>query len=412
MAKKHPETKKNINFAPIKKFLLEHADSIQKLATKHHKEFLRDGKFRSEFIDKYQQNHIKVVNEFAKYLETDDLKSSTGIFKKLGNTIAEDSVRDELKVEEAVDGIIFLKQATWELLNKEGLLDKLTINEFYWINQVIGTFCDVVASNIAFTYHNKTQNKLEEALRSKDEFISAATHELKTPVTTLKGYTQILQKRLNSEGQTETLEFFGKMDAQINKLTSLIDDLLDVSRLDSGRLQFRMENFNFDEVVKETIDALQLSSTRHKISQDGSLGINVYGDKDRISQVISNLLINAIKYSPTADKIIVKTKGGKDSVTLSVHDFGIGIARQNQKKIFERFHRITEGKEATFPGIGLGLYICSEIVKHHGGEIWVKSEIGKGSVFYFSLPLKQLSDNNSANKQAEKEADYEKTATP
>jgi signal transduction histidine kinase len=310
MAKKHPETKKNINFAPIKKFLLEHADSIQKLATKHHKEFLRDGKFRSEFIDKYQQNHIKVVNEFAKYLETDDLKSSTGIFKKLGNTIAEDSVRDELKVEEAVDGIIFLKQATWELLNKEGLLDKLTINEFYWINQVIGTFCDVVASNIAFTYHNKTQNKLEEALRSKDEFISAATHELKTPVTTLKGYTQILQKRLNSEGQTETLEFFGKMDAQINKLTSLIDDLLDVSRLDSGRLQFRMENFNFDEVVKETIDALQLSSTRHKISQDGSLGINVYGDKDRISQVISNLLINAIKYSPTADKIIVKTKGG------------------------------------------------------------------------------------------------------
>jgi signal transduction histidine kinase len=95
-----------------------------------------------------------------------------------------------------------------------------------------------------------------------------------------------------------------------------------------------------------------------------------------------------------------------------VHDFGIGIARQNQKKIFERFHRITEGKEATFPGIGLGLYICSEIVKHHGGEIWVKSEIGKGSVFYFSLPLKQLSDNNSANKQAEKEADYEKTATP
>jgi signal transduction histidine kinase len=407
MVKSKHITIDNKKYSVIKKFLLENADGIQKLATKHHKEYLSDGKFRSEIIEKYQKNHIKVVKEYAKHLNDYEIQDGVEIFKKLGDAIAEDSVKDKLELEDAVDGIMFIKQAFWEKLEKEGLLDQLTISEFYQVSQAIGTYTDVVSSKIAFTYHRHSQKKLEEALKSKDEFISAATHELKTPVTTLKGFTQILQYRLAKEGHTESLEFFSKMDAQINRLTSLINDLLDVSRLESGRLQFRMQEFVFDKVIQETIDGIQLTSSKHKlILKSTTSDVEIYGDKDRLSQVISNLVTNAIKYSPEADKIIIKTSMNKKYVRVSVQDFGIGVAIKYQKKIFERFKRVMGGKEATFPGIGLGLYICSQIVKRHGGNIWVKSELGKGATFYFTLPIRAYNVDDKPDELSRKEVNY------
>ena len=177
-------------FSEIKEFLIKNAEAIQKLATQHHKTLLGDKKFRSEFTDKYQQNYIKVVEAFAQNLEQKDIKKGIKIFKKLGETLAKDSVEDGFTLEEAVDGIVFLKQATWEILKKEKLLDPLSIKDFYQLNQNIGTYCDTVASKLAFTYHEEYVRNLEhevaerkKADKLKDEFIGIASHELKTPVS-------------------------------------------------------------------------------------------------------------------------------------------------------------------------------------------------------------------------------------
>jgi len=136
------------------------------------------------------------------------------------------------------------------------------------------------------------------------------------------------------------------------------------------------------------IEDLQHTTPRHKLIANLAPTGFVYGDKERIGQVIANLVTNAIKYSPQADKIIIHTESEKNEVTFSVQDFGIGIAKINQDRVFEQFYRVGGDLQRTFPGLGLGLYISSEIIKREGGRIWVTSTEGQGSTFCFALPVK------------------------
>ena len=221
----------------------------------------------------------------------------------------------------------------------------------------------------------------------KDEFMGIVSHELKTPVTSLKAFTQVLQYRFAQAGDEKSAALLGKMDVQINKLTGLIGDLLDVTKIEGGKLQFNEADFSFDELVAEIVEEIQRTTNKHTIEKVGSTNKTVFGDKDRIGQVISNMLTNAIKYSPHANKIIVKTIADKDNVTLCVQDFGVGIPKERQQQIFERFYRVS-GND-TISGIGLGLYISAEIIKRQHGKIWVESEQGKGSTFCFSLPVQR-----------------------
>jgi PAS domain S-box-containing protein len=221
----------------------------------------------------------------------------------------------------------------------------------------------------------------------KDDFMGIVSHELKTPVTSLKAFTQVLQYRFAQAGDERSAALLGKMDMQINKLTSLIGDLLDVTKIEGGKLQFNEANFPFDELVAEIVEEIQRTTSKHTIEKVGSTNKTVFGDKDRIGQVISNMLTNAIKYSPHANKIIVKTTADKDNVTLCVQDFGVGIPKERQEQVFERFYRVS-GND-TISGIGLGLYISAEIIKRQHGKIWVESEEGRGSTFYFSLPVQK-----------------------
>jgi PAS domain S-box-containing protein len=221
--------------------------------------------------------------------------------------------------------------------------------------------------------------------RQKDDFIGIVSHELRTPVTSIKAFTQVLQKRFARAGDEKSTVLLGKMNAQINKLASLIGDLLDVTKIEGGKLQLNEDSFSFDELVDEVVEQIQRTTDKHTIEKQGSTEKIVYGDKDRIEQVIINFLTNAIKYSPESDKIIVKSSSEKDHVTLCVQDFGIGIPGERQQQVFERFYRVS-GNE-TIPGIGLGLYISAEIIKRQRGTIWVESEQGKGSTFCFSLPV-------------------------
>jgi PAS domain S-box-containing protein len=227
----------------------------------------------------------------------------------------------------------------------------------------------------------------KELARQKDNFLGMASHELKTPITSIKAYAQVMQTLFTRSGDTKSADMMQKMDRQVNRLNSLVGDLLDVTKINTGRLQFSSETFDFYALVGEITEDMQRTTTKHIIRKMLGFTGNFTGDKDRISQVITNLLSNAIKYSPLANEIVIYTEDRGDSVQLCVQDFGIGIRPDLKDKVFEQFYRVSGTKEYTFPGLGLGLYISSEIVKRMGGKIWVNSVEGKGSTFCFSLPL-------------------------
>ena len=236
------------------------------------------------------------------------------------------------------------------------------------------------------------QRQLEQL---KDEFLGIASHELKTPVTSIKGYTQLLERRFRNAGDERSAALLQKMNAQLQKLMLLIEDLLDVTRIESGKLLFRYSSFDYNELIDEIVEETQRTTAKHTIIKGLSSTVTLSADRDRIGQVLSNLLTNAIKYSPQADTIIVKTVQTDDAIVTSVQDFGIGIAAEKQQHIFERFYRVEGETLATYPGLGLGLYVSSEFVKRHHGSIRVESEEGKGTTFSFSLPLKEASEGVS-----------------
>jgi len=244
-----------------------------------------------------------------------------------------------------------------------------------------GTFVGYIGACVDIT----EQKHLE---RQKDDFIGIASHELKTPVTSIKAYAQVLEKMLLKKGEIKEAGMISKMDMQLNRLTSLIGDLLDVTKINTGKLQFNNSEFNLNILVKELVEDMQHTTSQHTLIESLAPPVVVWGDRERIGQVITNLISNAIKYSPNADEIIIQSELKENEVTLSIKDFGIGIAEQNMDKVFEQFYRVSGNLQHTFPGLGLGLYISSEIIKRQGGRIWVTSREKEGSTFGFALPLR------------------------
>ncbi|GCE46112.1 PAS domain S-box-containing protein [Thermosporothrix hazakensis] len=228
------------------------------------------------------------------------------------------------------------------------------------------------------------QKQLEER---KNAFISMASHELKTPVTSLKGFTQILQRRLGKNADSQTLMFLNRMDSQLKKLTALITDLLDISKIEIGKLSFHKEPLDLDTLVQETVQNVQEISSTHHIQLQGSTNARIYGDRDRLEQVLINLLTNAMKYSPHADTVIIRLDRQDNKARIAVQDFGIGIAPEHHHNIFDRFYRVIDSEEQTYPGLGIGLYITRTIIERHEGQLWLESQKDKGSTFYVTLPL-------------------------
>lgn len=224
----------------------------------------------------------------------------------------------------------------------------------------------------------------------KDEFLGIASHELKTPVTSIKAYTQLLDIRFQKAQDVNSSELVRKMDGQLNKLTNLINDLLDVTKLESGRIQFQAVYFDINELIVEIVEEMQLTTTKHTIHCKLDKSMKIYGDRGRIGQVLTNFITNAIKYSPVASKVLVNSQLNSDQLIVSVKDFGVGIPHDKKSRVFERFYRVEREKQDTFAGLGLGLYISSEIIKRHNGQVWVESKEGHGSTFYFTMPRKKI----------------------
>ncbi|WP_379964420.1 PAS domain S-box protein [Epilithonimonas sp. UC225_85] len=226
----------------------------------------------------------------------------------------------------------------------------------------------------------------KEIDRRKDDFLSIASHELKTPLTTIKGFVQLLERMLPDGSPEKFTVTLGKVSIYVDRLNNLISELLDTSKIQSGNIEIHKEPFEIDKLIHDTVENLAIATPEYKITISSDTKVTVLGDELQISQVINNLVSNAIKYSPGTDKIDVYCNKVGSFVKVSIKDYGMGISQQDQSKIFDRFFRARDIQKK-FPGMGIGLYICHEIIASHNGTLWVDSEIGTGSTFNFTLPI-------------------------
>jgi len=248
-------------------------------------------------------------------------------------------------------------------------------------------------------------NQMQQALKTeienrkvaegkKDEFISIASHELNTPLTSLKGYLHLSENALKKEQYQQSGVFIDRSIIQANKLHGLISDLLDTTKIEAGKLKYSCHHFDFGNYVSQVLDNISQIYPGKKVilTGDDISRLIVYGDDNRLEQVLHNYLSNAIKYSPKSNEVGLDITRVDDELLVRVTDKGIGIEPDKQAKLFEKFYRADENK-GHFQGLGMGLYICAEIIKHHGGTYGLTSEPGNGSTFFFRIPI----NNNNAH---------------
>lgn len=258
------------------------------------------------------------------------------------------------------------------------------LGHYVWIEAIATNFLsDKNINGIVVNVHDITElKKVEER---KDEFISIASHELKNPITSLKAYVQILNLQIDRISQEKKNELVKKMEGQIVRLERLVNDLYDTARISEGKLTLKREKFYLPQLIKEVVEDAERNYQTHKIIISSKFRGFLYADRMRIQQVLTNVLSNAIKYSPNADTIKIKIWSEKNNIFISIIDFGIGITTEDISKITEKFFQaeIKYRKEA---GLGLGLYISYNIIKEHGGAFVIKSTLGKSTIITFSIP--------------------------
>ncbi len=229
-----------------------------------------------------------------------------------------------------------------------------------------------------------------EADRAKSEFISTVSHELRTPMTSIKGYADLLMLGMAGPLSDQQKHFIGIIRNNAERMVALVNDLLDISRIESGRVQLDLRAVHIHEVVGQVVSTLQGRAQNKNIA----LQVNVpetlppvWGDSNRVAQILTNLVSNAIQYTPPGGRVTVSAHPNGDMLEVSIADTGIGISKEDQRKIFDRFFRADDPLVQETPGTGLGLPITASLVQMHGGQIWVESELGEGSTFTFTLPL-------------------------
>jgi signal transduction histidine kinase len=235
----------------------------------------------------------------------------------------------------------------------------------------VGTFTDI--------------EEQKQVSRKKDEFLSIASHELKTPLTSIKAYVQLVDKLLAADNPTKN--YVDRTLVQINKLDTLINDLLDISKIENGKLKFELETIDFEQLLAATLEMLVQINPGTIIKRTGDARVLVRGNAVRLEQVIINFISNAVKYAPNSNEIEIITRlTPSNELYFGVQDHGIGISAENQVNVFGKFYRVSETNRHA-QGLGIGLYICAEILKRHHSDFGVVSEPGKGSLFYFTLPV-------------------------
>ncbi|TRO66446.1 PAS domain-containing sensor histidine kinase [Christiangramia sabulilitoris] len=236
--------------------------------------------------------------------------------------------------------------------------------------------------------------KLKEEEQRKEDFLKLVSHELKTPVTSIKGYVQLLlsslQEQALKELNTPVKPYLKRIEGQVERLIRLISEMLDLSRIEQNELELQKTEFNLNEHVEELVEDLKYSNKDIEIEIQNDCDCDVVADRDRIGQVIINFVTNALKYTPDGNRVEIRVfNESPDNVAVTVKDFGIGIDEKEQQQIFKRFYRVSGNKDDTYAGFGIGLYLSSKIIERHNGKIMVNSAIGEGSEFTFTLPINQ-----------------------
>jgi two-component system CheB/CheR fusion protein len=303
----------------------------------------------------------KTVEQFFRLIHPEDLQLVKGELARA--TTEMDTFRAQFRIKRADNGKIRWMRAFGRVVSKNA-------------NQ---------AARMVGVMYDVTEQKLLE--QQKDEFIGIASHELKTPLTSIKVFAEVLQERFEKIKDSDSADLMRKLNQQVERLAELVSDLLDTSKISEGRMILKREPTDLNKLITEISEDVQRTTRRHNIVLELRNIPLVSADRERIGQVVTNLLTNAVKYSPEGGDIHVYSAKEDHHVKVTVIDKGIGISSDSQARIFERFYRTTNPAISTYPGMGLGLYISAGIIHRHGGHVSVESKEGKGSVFSFKLPL-------------------------
>jgi sigma-B regulation protein RsbU (phosphoserine phosphatase) len=256
--------------------------------------------------------------------------------------------------------------------------------------QMLGLFADQVAAALttveAFSRQAQAVEQLERLNRAKSEFVSIVSHEFRTPLTGIQGFSEMM--RDEQQPLEEMREYAGDINQDVQRLNRMINEMLDLDRMESGRMTLHREPMDLNAVVDEAVDRVRPNAPNHTLTLDLQPDLpQIQADRDRMTQVASNLLNNAVKYSPTGGRITLSTRAEGDQLLLDVRDEGLGIPKDALETIFERYSRVDSQATKDIQGTGLGLPIVRQIVQLHGGRVWAESELGRGSVFHVALPL-------------------------
>jgi signal transduction histidine kinase len=256
--------------------------------------------------------------------------------------------------------------------------------------RMLGLFADQAAAALttvdAFARQRQAVEQLERLNRAKSEFVSIVSHEFRTPLTGIQGFSEMMRDEILSI--EEMREYAGDINKDSRRLNRMIDEMLDLDRMESGRMTIHPERMDLNAVLDEAVNRVRPNAPHHTLSLDLQSDLPpIHADRDRLTQVASNLLNNAVKYSPTGGRITVKSRAEGEGVRIEVRDEGLGIPTEALETIFERYSRVDSQATKDIPGTGLGLPIVRQIVQLHGGKVWAESELGRGSVFYVTLPL-------------------------
>jgi len=322
---------------------------------------------RSKVLVDLSPNDKVEYNQYLDLIQIEDRNLFEKAFEQAISGINKGEFEQEFRTNENKN-----KKIKW--IKSKG---KVYFNEQGIAFRFVGTSLDIT-----------TQKTLDEAnkelLKKKDDFMSIASHELKTPITTLKASLQLLDRMKDNPAKISPM-LIVRANKSMEKINTLIDDLLDVSKINHGQLQLNKTRFAISKLIKECCEQI-LNADILKTLITGDLSIEIEADSERIDQVITNFVNNALKYAPESKEIVIHIEKLNNSAKVSVIDKGPGVATEKRPHLFERYYQ-ADYSNNSYSGLGLGLYISAEIIKKHGGDIGVDSEIDKGSTFWFTLPM-------------------------
>jgi PAS domain S-box-containing protein len=259
------------------------------------------------------------------------------------------------------------------------------VGDYFWyLNKVIPV---TDTNGVVFHWFGTATDIHDQKIENekKEEFIGFASHELRSPITTIKAYIHLIERCVNDKNDCDANEYLRKTHGLIDRLNNIVSEMHEITKAEAGKLYMQQEEFNLGTFITEFAGTMREVTKTHRIELEGNADITVCADKNRMLQVLTNYLSNAIKYSPKADKVTITVSVKEPEVEVGVTDYGIGVPEYKRGKVFSKFYRANNAKK--FEGLGLGLYLVKQIIHLHKGRVWFESEEGKGSTFYFTLPV-------------------------